>query len=58
MVWSMSSRFVAISKNPLLTILVAPAVQGFAKTYPHAVFAKVDVDAQQQLAQTYQISAM
>lgn len=37
---------------------VAPAVQRFATQYPHAVFAKVDVDAQQQIASTYQITAM
>jgi thioredoxin-like negative regulator of GroEL len=28
------------------------------KQYPHAVFAKVDVDAQQQIAAKYQVTAM
>jgi thioredoxin 1 len=37
---------------------VAPHVERFAREFPHAVFAKVDVDAQQQIAQTYQINAM
>jgi thiol-disulfide isomerase/thioredoxin len=37
---------------------VAPVVQRFAAKYPHAVFAKVDVDAQQAIAQTYQVTAM
>jgi thiol-disulfide isomerase/thioredoxin len=33
-------------------------VERFATQYPHAVFAKVDVDAQQQIAATYQVTAM
>jgi hypothetical protein len=42
----------------LTSIQVAPAVQRFAREYPHAVFAKVDVDAQKQIASAYQITAM
>ena len=53
LVRSLSNRII------LLTCLkVAPAVQRFAREYPHAVFAKVDVDAQRQIASTYQITAM
>jgi thiol-disulfide isomerase/thioredoxin len=37
---------------------VAPHVERLSREFPHAVFAKVDVDAQAQIAGTYQISAM
>ena len=64
MVWTMSSWLVPLSPSsneaPLFLTFgkVAPAVQQFAREYPHAVFAKVDVDAQRQIASTYQITAM
>jgi hypothetical protein len=41
-----------------LTYIVAPVFQRLAAQHPQAVFAKVDVDAQQQIAATNQVTAM
>ncbi|WOO77526.1 Thioredoxin-like protein 1 [Vanrija pseudolonga] len=37
---------------------IAPVFQQLADKFPHVKFAKIDVDAQQELAQRYRISAM
>ena len=37
---------------------IAPAIEALAKEYPHAIFAKVDVDQLQELAQATGIEAM
>jgi len=42
----------------LTLVSVAPVVQRFAAKYPHAVFAKIDVDAQREIAKTFQVTAM
>jgi thiol-disulfide isomerase/thioredoxin len=57
--WCAPCRVGKFSCNCFLILCeVAPAFQGLAAKFPHAVFAKVDVDAQRQIALTYQISAM
>jgi thiol-disulfide isomerase/thioredoxin len=43
---------------PSALTVVAPVFQRLATQYPEAVFVKVDVDKQQQTAQSYKVTAM
>jgi thiol-disulfide isomerase/thioredoxin len=47
--------FFTIANRPFS---VAPHFERLAKEFPHALFAKVDVDVQREVARTYQIAAM